>query len=148
MLDSEETGMNISLFFKTGAIWLIIAVLAVGNGLFRESVLVPGIGHSLALPLSGIILSAIVFVVTYFSFSFFGRQNALGYVLIGAQWVVMTLLFEFGSGHYLLDRSLSEIVQVFDVMQGDFFLVVLAVSLFSPLLVAKIKGALDPEGSE
>lgn len=147
-LEREEAGMNISLFLKTGVIWFLIAVLAVGNGVFRQSVLVPGIGHSLALPLSGIILSVIVFAVTCLFFSFFGKQTVLGYFLIGVQWVVMTLVFEFMLGHYLLDRSLSEILQVFDIMNGDFFLIVLLVSLFSPLLSAKIKGALDTEGQE
>ena len=135
--------MNVSLFLKTGAIWFIIAVLSVGNGVFRESVLVPSIGYSLALPLSGITLSVIVFVVTCLSFEFFGRQGALGYFLMGTQWVVMTLLFEFVFGHYVLSKSWSDILQVFDIMKGNFFVIVLAVSLISPILVAKIKGALD-----
>lgn len=137
--------MHISLFLKTGAIWFVIAALAVGNGMFRQSVLVPGVGDNLALPLSGITLSVIIFAVTYLSFSFFGQQSVLGYVLMGVQWVVMTLLFEVVFGHYLLERSLSEILQVFDITDGNLFLIVLAVTLLSPLLVAKIKGVLDSE---
>ena len=140
--------MHVSLFLKTGAIWFVIAALAVGNGVFRESVLVPGVGHSLAQPLSGITLSVIVFVVTYLSFSFFGKQSVLDYVLMGVQWVVMTLLFEVVFGHYLLERSLSEILQVFDIRNGNLFLIVLTVTLLSLLLVAKIKGALDSEEQE
>jgi hypothetical protein len=140
--------MHISLFFKTGAIWFVIAALAVGNGVFRESILVPGIGHNLALPLSGITLSVIVFVMTYLSFSFFGQQSVWGYVLMGIQWVVMTLLFEFGLGYYLLEKPVSEILNVFDIVNGNFFLIVLAVTLLSPILVAKIKGALEPMKSD
>lgn len=134
--------MTTSLFLKAGAIWLVIALLAIGNGAFRESVLVPNFGQGLALPISGISLSLIVFIVTYLSFQLFGKNDSLTYLLIGLQWVLMTLIFEFVFGHYISGKSWSGIFQVFNIMKGDLFIVVLVVSLISPLLVAKIKGML------
>ncbi|MBT8343816.1 MAG: hypothetical protein KJO45_03770 [Sulfurovum sp.] len=53
----------------------------------------------------------------------------------------MTLIFELVFGHYVLGRSWSSILKVFDIMKGDLFIIVLFVSLISPLLVAKIKAA-------
>lgn len=120
-------------------IWFVIALLAIANGLFREKILLSVLGQSIALPVSGILLSLIVFFVTYLSFSLFGKHNASTYVLIGLQWVVMTLLFEVLFGHYVMGSSWSDISQVFNPMKGDLFILVLLVSLFSPLLVAKIK---------
>lgn len=121
-------------------IWFVIALFAVANGIFRETVLVSIFGQSIALPVSGMLLSLIVFVVTYLSFPLFGKNNALTYFLIGFQWVSMTLLFEVLFGHYMMGRSWSDISQVFHIMKGNLFIIVLLVSLFSPLLVAKIKG--------
>ena len=134
--------MTVKLFFKTSLIWLAIAILAIGNGVLRESVLVPMLGQGLALPISGISLSIIVFIVTYFAFGFFGKQSFLTYFLIGLQWVFMTLIFEFVFGHYVAGKSWSTILQVFDTTKGDLFIFVLLMSLISPVLVAKIKSEL------
>ena len=131
--------MTMSLFFKVSLIWLVIAGLAIGNGAVREYVLVPIFGEGLALPISGISLSIIVFIITWISFPFFGKHDRLSYVYIGLQWVVMTLIFEFAFGHYVAGKSWPSIIEVFDVMQGNLFVLVLLTSLASPLLVAKLK---------
>ena len=128
------------IFLKASALWFVIALLAIANGLFRESLLVPNFGQSMALPVSGMLLSLIVFIVTYLSFTLFGKHNNAAYFLIGVQWVLMTLSFEFLFGHYMMGKSWSEILHVFNIMKGNLFSIVLIVSLLSPLLVAKIKG--------
>lgn len=132
--------MTVSLFLKTSMIWFVIALFAVANGIFRETVLVSNLGQNIALPVSGMLLSLIVFIVTYLSFHLFSKHNTLTYFLIGLQWVLMTLLFEFLFGHYVVGKSWSDILQVFHITKGDLFIIVLIASLFSPLLVAKIKG--------
>ncbi len=127
------------VFLKASVIWVVIALLAIANGLVRETLLVSTLGPSIALPVSGMLLSFIVFIVTYLSFPLFAKNKSLTYFLIGLQWVFMTLLFEFLFGHYVVGRSWSDIIQVFNIMKGNLFIIVLIVSLFSPLLVAKIK---------
>ncbi|MCO4845759.1 MAG: hypothetical protein KC427_07045 [Sulfurovum sp.] len=134
--------MSFILFLKTGTIWFIIATLAVVNGVFRESILTPNFGQNIALPTSGIILSIIIFMVTYVSFKLFGKNDYQTYFLIGVQWVLMTLIFEFLFGYYVAEKTWSDLFQVFNIMQGDLFILVLLVSLFSPILVGKIKGIL------
>jgi len=134
--------MTINLIVKAGMIWFVIAVFAVINGAFRESVLVPSFGQSVALPISGLSLSIIVFMVSYFSFSLFRVKSYRSYLFIGIQWVLMTLIFEFVFGHYVASKSWSEILQTFNILKGNLFIIVLLVSCISPLLVAKIKGAI------
>ncbi len=134
--------MTANLFLKTSIIWVIIALLAILNGIFRESVLVSNLGQSMAIPVSGITLSMIVFIITYVSLPLLGKHHALTYFFVGLQWVFMTLIFEFLFGHYVIGKPWSSIFQVFDIMKGDLFVIVLMVSLFSPLLVAKIKRVL------
>lgn len=130
------------IVLKASVIWFVIALFAIANGIFRETVLVPLLGQNFALPVSGMLLSLIVFIVTYLSFPLFGKKNALTYFLIGLQWGVMTLLFEVLFGHYVVGKSWSSILQVFNIMKGDLFILILLVSLFSPLLVGKIKRVL------
>ena len=131
--------MTFSIIFKAGAIWFVIAILAVINGIFRESILLPAVGQGVALPVSGIILSIIIFMVTYVTFKLFGNIDYQTCFFIGIQWLSMTLAFEFLFGHYVAAKPWSDLFQVFNVMNGDLFIIVLLATLVSPLLVAKIR---------
>lgn len=131
--------MTFILFFKASMIWFIIAVFAIINGIFRENVLVPYLNEAIALPISGITLSIIIFTITYLSLYVFGKNEYLTYLYIGIQWMTMTLMFEFVFGHYVIGKTLSELLEVFSILEGNLFIIVLLISLFSPLLVAKIK---------
>jgi hypothetical protein len=123
-------------------VWVIIALFAIANGVFRENILAPVLGKTLALPISGLSLSIVIFIVTNLSFSLINGNDKLTYILIGLQWVLLTLFFEFVFGHYVVGKSWTSIFEVFNIVKGDLFLVVLVTSLVSPLLVAMIKGEL------
>jgi len=128
------------LFFNSLLVWVIIAIFAIVNGVFRENILAPVLGKTLALPISGLSLSIIIFVVTSLAFSLINGNDKLTYILIGLQWVFLTLMFELVFGHFVVGKSWAGIFAVFNIVKGDLFLVVLATSLVSPLLVAMIKG--------
>ncbi|MGB5706007.1 MAG: hypothetical protein WBM41_04195 [Arenicellales bacterium] len=134
--------MTVSLFFKSLSMWVIIALCAIANGVFRENILAPVLGKTLALPMSGLSLSIAIFIVTNLSFSLINGNDKLTYILIGLQWVLLTLFFEFVFGHYVVGKSWTSIFEVFNIVKGDLFLVVLVIILVSPLLVAMIKGEL------
>jgi hypothetical protein len=86
-------------------IWFVIAVLTVINSIFRENIFVLRLGQSIALPVSGMLLSIIVFIVTYLSFPLLEKNNSIAYLLIGLQWVLMMLILEFFFSHYVLGKS-------------------------------------------
>ncbi|WP_321324438.1 hypothetical protein [Thiomicrorhabdus sp.] len=131
--------MSILLLKATG-LWLVIVIAAILNGIFHESVLVPTIGANFALPLSGILLSILVFIITFAFISFFDSTEPKVYIWIGLFWVLLTLSFEFLFGHYVIGNTWLEILQVFNIMKGDLFLLVLFVSAVSPWLAAKVRG--------
>jgi len=125
---------------KSVAIWLIIVIAAIINGAIREKLLTPLIGAHLSLPISGIALSALVFVITYFAIEFFGQVKSSVYKLIGLFWITLTLAFEYLFGHYVMATPWNEINQVFNILNGNLFSVVLIVTAFSPWVAAKLKG--------
>jgi membrane protease YdiL (CAAX protease family) len=133
--------MTKGMAFRAAVIWLVIVCFAVSNGILRENILAPRLGETFALPLSGLTLSIIVFVVAYFSFNFIGAKASTTCIFIGIQWVLMTLAFEFIFGLFVADKSWSELLQVFNIARGNLFLLVLVVTLISPSIVAKTKGA-------
>jgi hypothetical protein len=130
-----------SLFFRAIAVWIIMVILAIVNGFFRENVLLANIGQNFALVFSGISLSVLIFIAIYLTFPLFNKQDNKTYLLIGLEWVSMTLLFEFIFGHYVIGKSWSEILEVFDIISGNLFIVVLLTSLFSPIIISKIKSS-------
>ncbi|HID82523.1 MAG TPA: hypothetical protein EYH06_06030 [Chromatiales bacterium] len=131
--------MAITVFKATG-IWLLIVIAAIFNGVFRERVLVPAVGADLALPLSGVLLAVLVFLVTLLLISFIGSSKQNTYIYIGLLWVVLTLSFEFLFGHFVVGKPWHEIIQVFNIRKGDLFIVVLFITGISPWLAARIRG--------
>ena len=128
------------IILKAIGIWLLIVVVAIVNGIFREKLLVPMIGAEIALPLSGVLLASMVFLISLMSVRFFYSSKIKTYFLIGFVWVMLTLSFEFLFGHFILGRSWEEILKVFDIQKGDLFIIVLFITGISPWIAAKVRG--------
>lgn len=131
--------MTLSLALKVALVWFGISILAVVNGMLRQFVLAPHLGIGISLPLSGLILAFLILLVTYLTSAFLGVHTTSTYLLIGTQWVVMTLAFEFLFGHYVVGKSWPELLQGFNILKGDLFSLVVLVTFWAPYLVGKIR---------
>ncbi len=129
-----------NVLIKGMLVWCVVVIAAIINGILREELLTPLFGTNISLPVSGITLSILVFLVTYSFIVFTGVSKALDCYLLGLFWLILTLGFEFGFGHYVAGKSWSEISRVFNLVEGDLFLVVLIITTISPWLTAKLKG--------
>lgn len=122
-----------ALLYPFGA-WLLMAVLAVLNGVFRELVLIPRIGSY-----PGHVLSTAVLVLAILGVSFlFFRSVPVQYdqlqlLLIGAVWVVMTVGFEFLVG-YAEGTPVSVTLGQYNVLAGQVWIAVPIALLVAPLL--------------
>lgn len=130
------------LFVKALAIWLAMVFAAIANGALREHILDVSFGESSALPISGVILSILVTIIIYLTSDLFGRQRKAFYIMLGSFWVGLTLIFEYGFGFFVRGMELGEINQVFNVLSGNLFALVIGVTLLGPLIVARIKGVI------
>jgi hypothetical protein len=130
------------ILMKAVGIWLVMLCAAMVNGVLREKILTPRLGIQVALPLSGLLLSALVFGITLFFIPFIGQVETSIYVCIGFMWVFMTLTFEIGLGHYVGGKPWTDVFQVFNLRKGDLFSLALVISMISPWLAAKIRGFL------
>lgn len=128
------------LFVKTIVTWLVMVLAAIANGLLREKVLNVYLGESLALPVSGILLSVFILVIVYKAVDYIMPKTVFTCLALGIFWVSLTLMFEYGLGYFVLGKEISEINQVFNLSSGNLFLWVVVVTLLSPLLIAHLKG--------
>jgi hypothetical protein len=122
------------VFLYPLGVWVLMAVVAVLNGGFREVVLIPRVGEYPAHVLStGVLVSAILVI----SFSYF-RTTAIEYtrpelIVIGVLWTGLTVGFEFLVG-YLENTPPSVTVGQYNVLAGQVWIAVPVTLLLSPLL--------------
>jgi len=130
--------MTIRLIGKTLVVWVGILFLAVANGVLREAVLIPGIGPTPGLFLSGILLSVLIFGVTYLTLPWIEAQNTKQLAAIGLGWLGLTLVFEFSFG-LLQGKPLTVLLAAYTFKGGNIWSLVLLVTATAPYLAAKIR---------
>ncbi|KFZ30406.1 hypothetical protein IDSA_10085 [Pseudidiomarina salinarum] len=119
---------------KALVIWAGILLLAIINGVLRESVLMPALGTPAALILSGLLLCALIIGVAYFSLPWLQIQRP---VELG--WLALTLAFEFSFGLWQ-GKSWPELLEAYTFTGGNIWLIVLAVTALAPYIAAKLRG--------
>ena len=124
---------------KSLMIWCGILVLAIANGVLRESVLVPLLGVTAALVLSGGLLSTLILGVAYLSLPWLKIRRPLELWLVGLGWLALTLVFEFTFGLWQ-GKSWPELLNAYTFEGGNLWPVVLAVTALAPRLAARLRG--------
>ena len=123
---------------KSLPVWLCFIPVAILNGGLREYVLVEAIGEEWALPVSGIILSVCIFLITWMLLprmikAFTSKDGWL----IGVGWALLTIAFEFAAG-LAGGSTVSELLAAYNPLSGNLWLLVLATTLLSPIIVKHI----------
>lgn len=126
--------MRASVFVYPLGLWVVMAVVAVVNGVFREAMLIPRIGEYTGHVVSTALLITAILVLSYLYFT----RSAIDYtraelLLVGVIWVVLTVGFEFLVG-YLEGIPVSETLAQYDVFAGHVWIFVPLTLLVAPLL--------------
>jgi hypothetical protein len=115
-------------------VWVAMALVAIVNGGFRETVLIPRIGSYRGHVLSTALLVGAILVI---SFVYFSRtpidysQDEL--LVVGVLWTVLTVGFEFVVG-YAEGTPVSVTLGQYDVLAGQVWIAVPLTLFFAPLL--------------
>ena len=108
-----------SVFLYPLGVWILMAVIAVVNGAFREIAIVPRTGEY-----AGHLVSTVLLVVTILAVSGLYFANTpieytrIELLLVGVGWTVLTVGFEFLVG-YLEGAPVSEMIGQYDVFAGQ-----------------------------
>ena len=131
--------MPLVVALKAWVIWVAILVLAVANSALREAILIPQLGLPTGLVLSGVLLSALIFVVAYLALPWPGTRRSVELTGIGLGWLALTLCFEFAVGLWQ-GTSWPVLLAAYTFKGGNIWPVVLAVTVAAPRLAAKVRG--------
>jgi hypothetical protein len=124
------------------AVWCLLLLLAVLNGGVRDTWLSPALGDTPGRAISTVLLSLLILMATRLTVRWIGPRSAGSAMAIGALWVVLTLAFEFGVGHYGFGKSWAELLADYDLLRGRIWILVLLVTFLAPLLTARLRGML------
>jgi hypothetical protein len=130
----EAQLMRPRVFLYPLGVWVLLAVAAVANGVFRELVLVPRIGSYRGHVLSTALLVGAILVVSFLYFSRTPTDYARAELLaVGVLWTVLTVGFEFVVG-YLEGTPVSVTIGQYNVLAGQVWIAVPLALLSAPLL--------------
>lgn len=119
-------------------VWLLLAVLAVFNGAFRETLLVERTSEYRAHVLSTAMLVVLILVVSDGFFAWSGRSfSDAELVGIGILWTVLTVGFEFLVG-YAEGTPVSTTLGQYDVTAGQVWIVVPLTQLVVPYVFGSV----------
>lgn len=123
-------------YIQAIGIWFLIVPLAILNGGLRENILVK-LG-SIALPLSGIILSICIFVVALLLIPKIKECKSKDYIIFGIIWFVLTNLFDLLM--YISEgKGINELLNSYNFLNGNLWILVVITAFVSPIIVSKIK---------
>lgn len=131
--------MKQELIFWTLGLWGLLVVFAILNAALREGALIPTFGETAGRALSSVTLSAVILVVAYLFLSWSDiERTSTDLWLMGFMWAVMTVLFEFGFGHYVMGNSWEALLADYNVFEGRIWILVLVTSALGPFLMGSL----------
>ena len=127
------------MIIRTLLIWSGLLAVAIGNGAFRESVLLPKLGLGLARAVSTVMLSTLIAGLGWASTPWIGPATLQDAWIIGVLWVTLTLAFEFLGGHFLFGKPWRELLADYNLLAGRTWVMVLIVTLMTPAIAFTVR---------
>lgn len=130
------------MWWKAFLFWFLLMVLAIANGTLRIKLIIPHTGLTMGLAISTVMLCALILLATWIGIRWLGPGTAQQAWGIGLLWLAMTLVFEFGAGHFLFKKPWDELLFDYNIAQGRIWVLVPMVTVLAPWLMAKTRGLL------
>lgn len=126
---------EIMWLLKSFIVWICFIPVAILNGGLREYVLARLVGEETALPVSGILLSMFIFLVTWHVLPRLAKGCGMKDCLtIGLCWALLTVVFESAAG-IAGGSTVTEILAAYNLSTGNLWVLVLTTMMLSPVLL-------------
>ena len=124
---------------KSFLVWLLFIPLAIANGALRDLVFTPALGDTMGRAVSSLVLSLLILGLTLLLVKRLGVDTRAGYLVVGAFWLILTLLFEVSFALLVIGHPMDELLKDYNIFRGRLWLIVLAATFFAPLLASKMR---------
>jgi hypothetical protein len=121
------------------AAWVGGSVLGIANGVIRELAYKDRVGELTANQISTGTLIALLALYFWALDRRWPIPTIRSAITIGAAWVVLTVLFEFGFGHCVDGKSWSGLVENYNVARGQIWILALVWIAAGPAAVRTLR---------
>ena len=119
--------------------WGVILGGAIVNGMFREAVILPRTGRAVAHAISTVFLCLLIVGIGWLATAWIAPRSIQDAWLVGTAWLVLTLVFEFGAGHFVFGRTWQELLAEYNLLAGRIWIMVLIVTLMTPIITFTLR---------
>jgi hypothetical protein len=121
------------------AVWLLIVAAESVSGTIRQLWIVPALGERPAHRIGVLMGVALIALISWLTARWLGARTTSAQLRIGALWVVLTMVFEFGLGR-VLGIAPRQLLADYDLSHGGLMGLGLTFMFFAPLLAARLRG--------
>ena len=126
------------LYLKSLGIWFILAISAIVVATFRVGILLPPFGEQTAHKIGTILYLTVQFIIIYLFVKKIKIKETKILLSIGIFWVVITVIFEFVFGHYVMGHPWQKLFADYNLFNGRLWVLVLLNNIFAPIISGKI----------
>jgi hypothetical protein len=126
------------LYLKLIGIWFILAISAIAVATFRIGILLPQFGEQTAHQIGTILYLIVQFIIIYLFVRKMRIKDVKTLLGIGFFWVVITIIFEFVFGHYVMGHPWQKLFADYNFFNGRLWALVLINNVAAPLISGKI----------
>ena len=130
-----------NIYWQSIIAWLLLAIITVFFGAFREIVFIPatGLDGNLARALLLPIAFFYIFLLTYLFFKKTKFEFNIDIsIKIGTLWLVLTILFEFTFGGLIMGNSIEKLIADYNPLEGKTWAFFLVCMFTAPYLVSRL----------
>jgi hypothetical protein len=130
---------DLEMYFRSILVWIALSLLAILNGILRNSFITPRIGELGGHVVSTVLLCALIILVTLLLIGWLNPKSKRDVMTIGLLWLLMTVAFEFLAGHYLFGHPWNRLFADYNFARGRVWALVLIATFVAPMLSARIR---------
>ena len=119
--------------------WIGMVAIAILNGAIREKAYGPFMGELSAHQLSTFIIILLFGAYIWVLTGTYPIESPTQALIIGVMWLVMTVIFEFVFGHFVMGHPWSRLLQDYNLFKGRVWSLVLIWASVAPYLFYRIR---------
>lgn len=126
------------MVLKYSLVWLLLAVVAIANGIIRQSTYGKAVSELAAHQISTVTAIVATGAMVWAIDQVWPIESAVQAWSIGLVWLVLTVLFEFGFGHFVAGHSWQKLLADYNLLNGRVWSLFLLWVLLMPLVIFKL----------
>lgn len=130
------------MILRALAVWLGLALVAVAAGVLRETLLTPRVGAAASHVMGTAVVVAVLLLAIGLSIRWIVPGLQTGDLwTVGVLWLILTVAFEFGFGHWVAGHSWERLLADYDVTAGRIWVLVPLTMLLAPVWLGRLRDA-------